>query len=178
MKRIYALFAACGLALLAFAADAAPTRTSAVQPYPAPTLQFRTIDGKEIGPKDFAGKVVLVDFWATWCGYCAKSRPEVEAITQRLSGKPFARISISADSSEEPVRRFLTQHPPMSHQVWDGRGQLSAQFNVQGLPTHLLIDPEGRVVYTLYGWRDGYGPDLDRAITAELGKLAAGRSKA
>ena len=66
----------------------------------------------------------------------------------------------------------------MSHQVWDGRGQLSALFNVQGLPTHLLIDPTGQVVHSLYGWRDGYGSELDQAIDAELGKLKSARSKA
>ncbi|MEP7011836.1 MAG: TlpA disulfide reductase family protein [Acidobacteriota bacterium] len=179
MKRTYALLAAtCSLALLAFAAWATPVRTSGGKPYPAPTLQFRTLDGKEIGPKDFAGKVVLVDFWATWCGYCAKSRPEVEAITKRHAADPFARISISADSTEEPLRKFLAEHPPMSHQIWDGKGKLSALFNVQGLPTHLLIDPAGQVVHALYGWRDGYGPELDQAIDAELGKLKPARGKA
>ena len=66
----------------------------------------------------------------------------------------------------------------MSHQVWDGKGQLSALFNVQGLPTHLLIDSTGQVVHALYGWRDGYGPELDRAIDAELGKLTPIRRKA
>ncbi|HXU30820.1 MAG TPA: TlpA disulfide reductase family protein [Thermoanaerobaculia bacterium] len=178
MKRTYALLAACTLALLAFAAYATPTQVSGVKPYPAPPLTFRTLDGKEIGPKDFAGKVVLVDFWATWCGYCAKSRPEVEAITRSHAADPFARISISADSNEQALRGFLAQHPPMSHQVWDGKGQLSALFNVQGLPTHLLIDPAGQVVHSLYGWRDGYGPELDQAIKAELGKLKPARSHA
>ncbi len=172
MKRTYALLAACSFALMAFAAYAAPALTAGAKPYPAPPLQFRTLDGKEIGPKDFKGKVVLVDFWATWCGYCAKSRPEVEAITKRHAAQPFARISISADANEQTLRSFLAAHPPMSHQVWDGKGQLSATFNVQGLPTHLLIDPAGQVVHSLYGWRDGYGPELDRAIAAELGKLA------
>ena len=177
VKRTNALLAACSLALLAFAAYAAPATTAASKPYPAPPLQFRTLDGKEIGAKEFAGKVVLVDFWATWCGYCAKSRPEVEAITRRNAGKPFARVSISADANEQNLRKFLVEHPPMSHQVWDNRGQLSATFNVQGLPTHLLIDPAGQVVHALYGWRDGYGPELDRAISAELDKLAASPRK-
>ncbi|HEV7670304.1 MAG TPA: TlpA disulfide reductase family protein [Thermoanaerobaculia bacterium] len=172
MKRTYALLAACSLAFLAFAASAVPTRTSGGTPHPAPPLQFRTLDGKEIGPKDFAGKVVLVDFWATWCGYCARARPEVEAITRSHSSEPFARISISADSNEQVLRSFLAEHPPMSHQVWDGGGQLSALFNVQSLPTHVLIDPSGQVVHTLYGWSDGYGADLARAIDTELGKLS------
>lgn len=172
MKRTYALLAAFSLALVAFAAYAAPVLTAGSKPYPAPPLQFRTLDGKEIGPKEFGGKVVLVDFWATWCGYCAKSRPEVEAITKRNAGKPFARVSISADANEQNLRKFLAEHPPMSHQVWDNKGQLSATFNVQGLPTHLLIDPAGQVVHALYGWRDGYGPELDHAIATELEKLA------
>ncbi len=178
MKRTYALLAACSLALLALAASAAPTHTAGVKPYPAPTLQFQTLDGKAIGPKDFAGKVVLVDFWATWCGYCAKSRPEVEAITKRHAADPFARISISADANEQALRGFLAAHPPMSHQVWDPKGQLSAVFNVQGLPTHVLVDPAGQVVHALYGWRDGYGSELDQAINAELGKISSTRKKA
>jgi thiol-disulfide isomerase/thioredoxin len=173
LKRTYALLAACSLAFLALAASAVPTRTSAAKPYPAPPLQFRTLDGKEIGPKDFAGKVVLVDFWATWCGYCAKSRPEVEAISKRHAADPFARVSISVDSKEQILRSFLAEHPPMSHQVWDGRGQLSAQFGVQSLPTHLLIDPAGQVVHSVFGWGDGYGAGLSSAIKTELGKLAA-----
>jgi thiol-disulfide isomerase/thioredoxin len=178
VKRTYPLLAACSLALLGFAAYAAPTHTSGMKPYPAPSLTFRTLDGKEIGPKDFSGKVVLVDFWATWCGYCAKSRPEVEAITKRHSADPFARISISADSNEQALRGFLAAHPPMSHQVWDPKGQLGALFGVQALPTHVLIDAQGQVVHLVSGWSEGYGAGLDRAIDAELDKLAPPRRKA
>ncbi len=166
MNRIYALLAVCFIALFGVSA-------SAVQPYPAPTLQFRTLDGKEIGPKELEGKVVLIDFWATWCGYCAKARPEVEAIAKRHATAPFTRISISADQSEAALRKFLAAHPGHSHQVWDSDRQLLSQFRVSGFPTHLLISPSGQVVHLMNGWGAGSGVGLENAITAELRKVAA-----
>ncbi len=174
MKRTYALLAACSIALLAFSASAVPLRRPGETTYPAPTLQFHTLDGKELGRKDFAGKLVLVDFWATWCGYCAKARPEIEAIAKRHASQPFTRVSISADSSEETLRRFLAAHPALSHQVWDGQGELRRLFGVRALPTFLLIDSTGQVVHLLNGWSEGSGAGLDRVIATELAKLAPG----
>ncbi len=171
MNRIYALLAVCFIALFGVSA-------SAVQPYPVPTLQFRTLDGKEIGPKELEGKVVLLDFWATWCGYCARARPEVEAIAKRHAAAPFTRISISADESEATLRKFLAAHPAHPHQVWDGDRQLLSRFRVSGFPTHLLINPSGQVVHVMNGWGADSGAGLDRAITAELGKVAAAAPRA
>ncbi len=142
-------------------------------PYPAPALSFSTLDGKKIAPKDLAGKVVLLDFWATWCAPCVKALPEIEAIAKRHADRPFEVISISADLSEEPLRAFLAEHSSTAPQIWDAKRELSERFEVHGYPTYLLIDPEGRVVLFKNGWGTGFGASLGHAIEAELDKLAA-----
>lgn len=153
------------LALFAVSASAA---TAA---YPAPTLEFATLDGHLIHAKDLAGKVVLLDFWATWCAPCRAALPELEAIAKRYDPTRFAMISVSADSTLPTLRLFLGEHPSPATQVWDGDGHLRKVFGVIGFPTYLVIDPQGQVVHQQLDWGPTSGATLSKAIEAQLQKI-------
>ena len=163
MRRAAPFFAGVVLAALAMAAGAAE-----VKPYPAPTLEFETLDGHLIHGKDLAGKVVLLDFWATWCAPCVAALPELEAISKRYDPAKFAMISVSGDATKPTLRLFLETHPTSITQVWDGKGALRKLYGIQGFPTYLVIDRQGRVVHRQIDWTPTSGAALQKAIEAQL----------
>ncbi len=142
-------------------------------PFPAPDLNFRTLDGKTIGTKDLAGKVVVLDFWATWCPPCRAALPELEVIAKRYPAAKFAMVSVSADFAEPTLRLFLASHPTSIAQVWDGNHRLRALFGVQGFPTYFVIDAQGQVVHRQIDWTPTSGATLTKAIETQLGKIGA-----
>ncbi len=171
MKRTLQLFAACSVAILALAAAfAAPVGVEASAPYPAPTLEFATLDGHLIHAKDLAGKVVLLDFWATWCGPCRAALPELEAMSQRYDSAKFTLISVSADFTQPTLRLFLEQHPSPATQVWDGDSHLRKLYGVRGFPTYFVIDPKGQVAHQQLDWGPTSAAMLSKAIEAQLKK--------
>ena len=147
MTRIPALLAT-GLACVALSVFVAPAGAAeGAKPFPAPKLDFETLDGHLIHAKDLAGKVVLLDFWATWCAPCVAALPELEAIAKRYDPAKFKMISVSGDVTRPTLRLFLETHPTSITQVWDGKGQLRKLYGVLGFPTYILIDRQGQVVH-------------------------------
>lgn len=139
-------------------------------PYPAPTLEFATVDGHLIHAKDLTGKVILLDFWATWCAPCRAALPELEAIAKRYDPAKFTMISVSADFTLPTLRLFLADHPSPAVQVWDGDGHLRKQYGVLGFPTYLVIDAKGQVVHQQLDWGPTSAGQLSKAIEAQLKK--------
>ncbi len=142
-------------------------------PVPAPTLDFETLDGHLIHAKDLAGKVVLLDFWATWCAPCRAALPELEAIAKRYDPAKFTLISVSADFAMPTLKLFLATHPTTVTQVWDGDSRLRKLYGVQGFPTYLVIDAKGQVVHEQLDWTPTSGAMLSKAIEAQLQKVGS-----
>ncbi|MEP7011837.1 MAG: TlpA disulfide reductase family protein [Acidobacteriota bacterium] len=174
MNRAPQLLAACSVAVLSLAAAfAAPVVVEASAPYPAPTLELATLDGHLIHAKDLAGKVVLLDFWATWCAPCRAALPELEAMTKRYDPAKFTLISVSADFTQPTLRLFLEQHPSPATQIWDGDSHLRKLYGVRGFPTYFVIDPKGQVVHQQLDWGPTSAAMLSKAIEAQLKKVGS-----
>ena len=109
----------------------------------APEFKIKTIDGQEISLDQLAGKVVVMDFWATWCPPCVKSVPELKALTEKYPSSKLVLISFSADSDEQAWRDFVSKKDMEWPQYWDSDGSIRAEFGVNSFPTYLVIDPEG-----------------------------------
>ncbi len=165
-------FAACTLALFVAAAGIGGAQGRAL-PSLAPTLDFQTLDGHLIHARDLAGKVVLLDFWATWCAPCRAALPELEAIAKRYDPAKFTLISVSADFAMPTLKLFLATHPTTVTQVWDGDSRLRKLYGVQGFPTYLVIDAKGQVVHEQLDWTPTSGAMLSKAIEAQLQKAGS-----
>jgi thiol-disulfide isomerase/thioredoxin len=130
---------------------------------PAPDVEGTDLDGKKVKLSSFRGKVVLFDFWATWCGPCRAMIPHERELTEKLKGKPFALLSVSADDDKAEVSRFLEgEKMPWAH-WWDGpKGPVTKLFRVKSFPTLFLIDAKGVVRRK---WVGSPGDvELDKAI--------------
>jgi thiol-disulfide isomerase/thioredoxin len=110
----------------------------------APPFSVTTIDGQHLSMDDLAGKVVLLDFWATWCGPCREALPHVRQIAQKFAGQPFVVLSVSLDNDESKWRDFVAKNEMTWLQYRDGgfTGPLSRQFNVQAIPATFTIDAD------------------------------------
>jgi thiol-disulfide isomerase/thioredoxin len=132
----------------------------------APAFEITTIDGKQVSLDDLQGKVVLMDFWATWCGPCREALPNIQHIAQKFAGQPLVVLSISLDSDDGAWKKFVADHKMTWMQARDGgfTGPLSRQFNVNAIPHTFTIDADGVLQDEHIG---------DAAIEGKLKKLIA-----
>lgn len=116
------------------------------------------------------GKVVYVDFWASWCGPCRVSFPQLEELRTELGGKGFEVLAISVDEDEADSVKFLTEVSVSYPVVWDGAGSTPTAYGVMGMPTGYLVDREGIVRDIHQGYRKSDGEKLRTAIMQLLGE--------
>ena len=112
----------------------------------APEIFGQTVEGKAVKLSDYRGKVVLVNFWGTWCPPCRDQIPhEVEMMTTKYQGRPFTIFGVAKDDKETLASFFQAQKLPWPNIV-DGNGRIGKEWDVQGYPSYLLIDPKGVIV--------------------------------
>jgi len=111
----------------------------------APSFAVNTIDGQRISFDDLQGKVVLIDFWATWCGPCREALPHVKEIVKKFSGQPLVVLSVSLDKDEQRWRDFVAKNEMTWPQYYDGGfdGPISKLFGIDAIPHTFTIDADG-----------------------------------
>jgi len=104
-------------------------------------------DGNPFVWEKYRGKVVIVDFWATWCGPCRKEMPNVKALREKLKDKGFEIVGVSVDKDEEALATYLEENEiPWETLAGEAAGELATKYGVRGIPTMMLIDQKGNVV--------------------------------
>src|ERR1035438_2009102 len=111
----------------------------------APPFSITALDGSQISMDSLAGKVVLIDFWATWCGPCREALPHIRQISRKFEGQPFVVLSISLDKDDTKWKDFVEKNEMTWLQYRDGSfdGRISTQFNVRAIPATFTIDADG-----------------------------------
>jgi len=135
-------------------------------PRPTPEQSFEDAAGKEITLAAFRGKVVLVNFWATWCVPCVKEMPALDRLARRLAGQDFALVAISEDrGGVAVVEPFLKKLGTANIDIYiDARGTFARAIGIKGLPTTMLIDREGRAVGAYVGAAEWDSPEAEALI--------------
>ena len=103
------------------------------------------MDGQPISMDGLAGKVVLIDFWATWCGPCRQALPHIRDIAHKYAGPQFVVLSVSLDKDEDKWKSFVRENGMTWLQYRDGgfNGQMAKQFGVNAIPATFSIDADG-----------------------------------
>jgi thiol-disulfide isomerase/thioredoxin len=160
-----------GFALMNAALAMAAGKLEELSPRAAPTLELMDLDGRRHDLKAHRGKVVLVNFWATWCEPCREEMPSIQRLRDRLAHKRFAVLMVNLDEPETRVRRYIQDARLDLPVVLDPGKRVTSQWGVNILPSTFLVGPDGRIRYRLIGEMDWNG---DRA-SAVLDRLLAGK---
>jgi thiol-disulfide isomerase/thioredoxin len=109
-------------------------------------LKFQAVDGREVDIANMKGKVVLIDFWATWCQPCMVELPNVKATYEKLHEKGFEIVGISFDRDIDKLKQVVTREKMAWPQYFDSRGEgnkYGEEFGITGIPTMWLVDKKG-----------------------------------
>jgi peroxiredoxin len=109
----------------------------------APAFSVAAMNGQQVSLDGLAGKVVLIDFWATWCGPCREALPHIRDIAQRFSGEPLVVLSVSLDKNETDWKQFVARNNMTWLQYRDGNGEIAKLFGVNAIPHTFTIDADG-----------------------------------
>ena len=131
---------------------------------PAPDFQVTNLKGEELSLKDYRGQVVLLDFWATWCGPCIAEMPKLKRTYEAYKDQNFQIIGISLDRSKQPLEAYVEKEGLGWIHYWDESRKLRTLYGVWGIPSAFLIDSEGIIRKASLG-----GFDVESAV-AELMK--------
>jgi thiol-disulfide isomerase/thioredoxin len=143
---------------------AAPPGANAQVGSTAPQVSLATLDGKTLTNADLKGKVVLLDFWATWCKPCVMAIPELKALSEEMAGEPFVLVSLSADRKKSTLEKFATKNGMTWPQFWDPKMEVIYRtFGVDSFPTYIVLDAEGKVVLRHRGWAEKRTDQMVRA---------------
>lgn len=151
-----------GAALLA--ASLAASAAAALTPGPAPDFTLRSVGGANLRLKEQRGQVVLLNFWATWCGPCREEMPHLNRLYEKYKASGFLLLGINVDddvrNAEGTSNRLGLRFPVLL----DTGKTVSRLYNLDTMPSTVLIDRDGRVRYVHLGYRGGYEETYDRQI--------------
>ncbi|HEY8251756.1 MAG TPA: TlpA disulfide reductase family protein [Burkholderiales bacterium] len=156
---------------LVFALLATPALAQVLKPWSGgatPPLALSDLEGTKHRLADYRGKVVLVNFWATWCVPCRDEMPSIERLRASLEGKPFVVLAVNLAEPESRIRKFLEAVPVRFPVLLDRDTQASKAWQARLLPVTYIVGPDGAVRYRYVGELDWSGPEARKAILGLL----------
>jgi thiol-disulfide isomerase/thioredoxin len=135
---------------------------------PAAPLALPALSGGKLDLEKLRGKVVLVNFWATWCPPCRKEMPSMMRLAQHFAGRPFAIVGVNAGDSADDIRAFMQKVPVTFPIALDESGAALNPWQVFAFPTSYVLDKKGRVRMGLFGSIDWDTPETKARIEALL----------
>ncbi len=139
---------------------------------PAPDLALPLLgDGSEVRLSDYTGKVVYVDFWASWCGPCRQSLPLYESLYQKLASDRFQILAVNLDEQLADAETFLERHPVSYPVLLDPAGDSARDWSLQVMPSSYLVDGQGRLAFIYAGFEISHLEKINDDIETLLEKL-------
>ena len=139
----------------------------------APPVVVTALDGSKFNLDEMGGRVVLIDFWATWCGPCNAELPHIKKIAKEFAGQPLVIISISWDSDETKWKDFIAKNEMTWIQYRDANHELSKQFDVNAIPHYFTIDSDGVLTSEMLG----SGSDVEGKLKKLVAKARTAEPK-
>ncbi|HEX6994625.1 MAG TPA: TlpA disulfide reductase family protein [Gammaproteobacteria bacterium] len=135
---------------------------------PAPNFSLPSRSGEQVSLEDLKGQVVMINFWATWCGPCRKEMPHLEALHQRYANLGFTLLGVNVDEDTSGVEEFLKETPVSFEVLFDPENEVSELYDVVAMPSTVMVDREGNLRYMHHGYQSGYENEYQAQIRALL----------
>jgi peroxiredoxin len=161
--------AALACALLALAWPASATDGAAA---PAPAFTLASRDGKPVSLAELKGQVVMINFWASWCGPCRQEFPALDQIYAKYKPMGFTLVAINVESEKADAERFLEKTPASFPILFDPDNKVSGSYGVSAMPTTVLVDRAGRVRWQHRAYKPGDEAKYIEQIRAALREKA------
>ena len=147
------------LSLSAFAAGNVPSENGAAN------FTLPDLSAHQVKLSDFRGKVVFLNFWATWCPPCRSEMPSIQKLSKLMAGEKFQLLAVSVDNGGvEKVQKFIEDGKYTFKVLHDRKGEVASKYGVRGIPATFIIDQTGAIVETAVGARDWAAPDLVKRL--------------
>lgn len=117
-------------------------------------IQLKDVYGNTVRLSDLRGKVVFLNFWATWCAACVVEMPSMEKLHGRLKDKDFVMVAVNVQESDTQVKAFFEKMKLSFNALLDSNGEVATGFSINALPTTFVLDKAGRIVGTAIGPRE------------------------
>ena len=134
----------------------------------APAFALPTATGDTVALDKLKGRVVYVDFWASWCGPCRRSFPWMNELQQKYGAAGFTVVGVNVDKRRPDAEKFLQQTPASFTIVYDPAGKTPEAYGVKGMPSSYLLDASGKVVAVESGFRDEQKAEFEARIKTLL----------
>ena len=131
---------------------------------PAPAISVKDREGREHTLSEFKGRVVLVDFWASWCAPCKLSFPALDSLHEEFHEAGLEVVAINVDEDVKSARAFLAGKSPSMNLLFDPEGRSPEAFKVEGMPSSFLIDRDGNIRFRHMGFTAQTKSDFRREI--------------
>ena len=132
----------------------------------APDFTLTDAQGNEYTLSDLRGQVIMINFWASWCGPCRQEMPLLEQIHQRYEPLGFTLLGINVEENPEDGKSFLRERPVSFPVLYDPDNGISKLYDVVAMPSTVIIDRQGNVRYLHHGYKPGYENDYQDQIRA------------
>ena len=131
---------------------------------PAPAFTLTTLEGQPSGLSAYKGQVVMVNFWATWCGPCQQEMPLLDQMYKKYKGGGFTLIGVNVDKEAPAVKALLTRKPVSFPVLLDPANSVSKAYHVDEMPSSVIIDRKGVIRYVHRGYKPGDENDYQDRI--------------
>ena len=166
------MYAVLLLAFFAAAGCSKEVEKPAVEGNYAPDFTLKDLNGQEIQLSSLKGKVVLVNFWATWCPPCREEIPSMMKLNQAMQGKPFQMLAISIDEGgKEDVERYFKKQGVSLPALLDSDGKVAKRYGTTGVPETFVLNTKGLIIKKVIGPMDWAAPQ----VVAALDEMIAGK---
>jgi len=122
----------------------------------APDFTLKSKGGSNIRLADLKGKVVLINFWASWCGPCRQEMPALDQLYTRYQRGGFTVLGVNVETDSRAADNLLKKIPVSFPILYDSTSSVSELYQVQAMPTSLLIDRDGKLRHLYHGYKPGY----------------------
>jgi thiol-disulfide isomerase/thioredoxin len=149
------MFSGLGLVLLA-ALLAMPIASAEALKGPAPDFVLKSNGGKNVRLSELRGQVVMINFWASWCGPCRQEMPLLDELHSRYKGLGFTVLGVNVEEDSRKADGLLRQIPVSFPVLYDTENEVSEMYGVNAMPTTVMVDRNGNMRYLHKGYQPGY----------------------
>ena len=170
MKFFFTIFITTFFFTSSIYASGKQTLPELAKPFPAPDFNLKGEDGKHYRLSEYRGKVVVMNFWATWCPPCREEMPSMERLWEKVKDKNIVLLGINVGEDADTIFEFTGNYPVSFPLPMDIDGKVIESYPVRGLPTTYIVNPQGMVTHRVIGSREWDDEEMIKQLLLLFGQ--------